>query len=99
MVERELKLVSGWLGVLWEVVLLAAIFGLIVLGVQWQEPRLLWAVVPMAIVWGLCFNGFVVNGPNESRVIQLFGRYVGTLRDTGFYFGNPFYWRTRVTLR
>src|SRR5262249_61637029 len=25
--------------------------------------------------------------------------YVGTLRDTGFFYGNPFYWGTRVSLR
>jgi regulator of protease activity HflC (stomatin/prohibitin superfamily) len=40
-----------------------------------------------------------VNSPNQSRVIQLFGRYVGTLTDVGFFYGNPFYWRTRVSLR
>jgi regulator of protease activity HflC (stomatin/prohibitin superfamily) len=27
------------------------------------------------------------------------GQYVGTVKDTGFYYGNPLYWRTRVSLR
>jgi regulator of protease activity HflC (stomatin/prohibitin superfamily) len=49
--------------------------------------------------WVVALFGFIVNGPNQSRVVQLFGRYVGTLRDVGFYYGNPFYWRTRVSLR
>ena len=40
-----------------------------------------------------------MNGPNQARVVQLFGKYVGTLREVGFFYGNPFYWRTRVSLR
>jgi regulator of protease activity HflC (stomatin/prohibitin superfamily) len=50
-------------------------------------------------VWLVMWFGFIVNGPNQARVIQLFGKYVGTLRETGFFYGNPFYWRTRVSLR
>lgn len=41
---------------------------------------------------------FVVN-PNEARVLQLFGRYVGTCRDEGLRFANPFYSKHRVSLR
>jgi regulator of protease activity HflC (stomatin/prohibitin superfamily) len=43
--------------------------------------------------------GFIIVNPNEARVIQLFGEYVGTVKDTGFYFGNPFYTKTKVSLR
>jgi regulator of protease activity HflC (stomatin/prohibitin superfamily) len=40
-----------------------------------------------------------VNGPNRARVVQLFGTYVGTIREVGFFYGNPFYNTTRVSLR
>jgi regulator of protease activity HflC (stomatin/prohibitin superfamily) len=43
--------------------------------------------------------GYIVVPPNHARVIQLFGVYVGTIRTTGFYFGNPLYSVTRVSLR
>jgi len=41
---------------------------------------------------------FVVN-PNEGRVLQLFGRYVGTVRDEGLRWANPLYSKGRVSLR
>ncbi len=41
---------------------------------------------------------FVVN-PNEGRVMQLFGRYVGTVRDEGLRWANPLYSKSRVSLR
>jgi regulator of protease activity HflC (stomatin/prohibitin superfamily) len=55
--------------------------------------------VPLFLVWIASWFGFIVNGPNQSRVVQFFGKYVGTVRQTGFFYGNPFYWRTRVSLR
>jgi regulator of protease activity HflC (stomatin/prohibitin superfamily) len=35
--------------------------------------------------------GFYTLQPNEARVLILFGRYVGTVRRSGFAWGNPFY--------
>src|SRR2546423_15444217 len=34
--------------------------------------------------------GFTVVNPNEARVIQFFGRYVGSIRDAGFHWTGPF---------
>lgn len=99
MEDRELRLGSGWMGLAWVFALLAAVVGLIVLAVRWHEPALLWAILPLAMVWFISLFGFIVNGPNQARVVQLFGTYVGTIKETGFFYGNPFYWRTRVSLR
>jgi regulator of protease activity HflC (stomatin/prohibitin superfamily) len=41
---------------------------------------------------------FVVN-PNEARVLQLFGDYVGTVRVNGLRWANPFYTKKRISLR
>jgi regulator of protease activity HflC (stomatin/prohibitin superfamily) len=41
---------------------------------------------------------FVVN-PNEGRVLQLFGDYVGTVRIPGLRWANPFYSKKRISLR
>lgn len=35
--------------------------------------------------------GFFTLQPNEARVLVLFGRYKGTVRASGFHWGNPFY--------
>ena len=41
---------------------------------------------------------FVVN-PNEGRVLQFFGDYVGTVRTPGPAMGEPFYTKKRISLR
>ena len=41
---------------------------------------------------------FMVN-PNEARVLQLFGRYVGTAGDQGLRWANPLYSKQRISLR
>ena len=46
----------------------------------------------------LMFGLFVVN-PNEGRVLQFFGRYVGTTSDPGLRWANPLYSKRRISLR
>ena len=51
---------------------------LLVLGIVW-----------LAIGW-IPFLGLKVLKPQEALVLTLFGQYIGTLREPGFYFVNPF---------
>jgi regulator of protease activity HflC (stomatin/prohibitin superfamily) len=100
MTERLLKLPSGWP--------FAAIFLAIPGGIAWLIyeaatahsflPYGLAAVVTGAL-WFVGVFGFLVVNPNEARVVQLFGRYVGTLKEQGFYYGNPFYRARRISMR
>ena len=43
--------------------------------------------------------GFMAIEPNSSRVLNLFGTYKGTIKDSGFYWTNPFYVRKNISLR
>jgi len=53
------------------------------------------ALAALIVAWcGL----FVVN-PNEAKVLQLFGKYVGTVREPGLRYANPFYTKARVSTR
>jgi regulator of protease activity HflC (stomatin/prohibitin superfamily) len=99
MKDRELKLASGFvmLGVV--LLLLAGVVALFVYAIRYDDRNWLWAAIPAAVVWVFLPIGFVINSPNQSKVVQLFGRYVGTLTDVGFFWGNPFYWRQSVSLR
>jgi regulator of protease activity HflC (stomatin/prohibitin superfamily) len=36
--------------------------------------------------------------PNEARILILFGDYKGTVRESGFWWGNPFYAHTRAVV-
>jgi regulator of protease activity HflC (stomatin/prohibitin superfamily) len=55
----------------------------------------------VALAVALAAPGLVVVQPNESRVLILFGRYVGTLTEARLWWVNPFtvFWRARVSLR
>jgi regulator of protease activity HflC (stomatin/prohibitin superfamily) len=46
-----------------------------------------------------CLGGLFVVNPNEARVLQLFGDYVGTVREDGLRWANPFYTKRSVMLR
>ena len=53
------------------------------------------------LILGACFlllGVFVVN-PNEGRVLQFFGDYVGTAKTAGLRWANPFYTKKRISLR
>ena len=44
-------------------------------------------------------KGLLVVNPNEGQVVQLFGRYVGTIREQRFRWLNPFTSRRKISLR
>ncbi|WP_281540805.1 SPFH domain-containing protein [Maribacter aestuarii] len=47
----------------------------------------------------ICIAGFVMVNPNGSRVLLLFGNYVGTIKKNGFFWVNPFYTKKKISLR
>ncbi|MBX2859035.1 MAG: SPFH domain-containing protein [Cellvibrionaceae bacterium] len=64
------------------------------------------APVPVKAIAGLviaasvgCCFGFYMIGPNQGRVLQLFGQYTGTDKQQGLRWANPFYSKKRVSLR
>ena len=46
-------------------------------------------IVYVSIGW-LAFLGFRILKPQEAIVLTLFGKYIGTIKDSGFYYVNPF---------
>ena len=51
----------------------------------------LWCIFAMA--------GFMQIEPNEARVMLCFGKYEGTVKESGFFWVNPFYSKKKLTLR
>ena len=43
--------------------------------------------------------GFILVNPNGSRVLLLFGKYMGTVNQNGFYWVNPLYVKKKISLR
>jgi regulator of protease activity HflC (stomatin/prohibitin superfamily) len=89
-------------GIVWLVCLLVATIGFGVLaGYGFQTKQLLIAIpaVTMATIVLFCTAGFFTVAPNEAKVLQFFGRYVGTVHDAGPRIVNPFYTKKAVSTR
>ena len=102
-VEKQLKATSGY-GMLAAVIAAPlAIVGLFIWSVTGLAGTPDGVDAPAAYGWGLglsivsfCFwflllNGFFSLQPGQARVCILFGKYVGTVRDEGFFWANPFF--------
>lgn len=67
----------------------AAVYGGIMFENGNSPVLLIIGIVWLCIGW-IPFPGLKVIGPQEALVLTLFGEYIGTLKDSGFYFVNPF---------
>ncbi len=66
------------------------------------QQRTVWAIIVAVVVFIavlIALGGFFTVAPNEGKVLQFFGRYVGTVRDAGPRWTNPFYSKRGVSLR
>ncbi len=57
------------------------------------------AVTMVVVNFILVLPGLVIVNPNESKVLTLFGRYIGTVKHDGFFWVNPFTVKKKVSLR
>ncbi len=80
---------NGMLVLLLSLVIYALAVCGIVIGAQ-RSPLLLGTGIFFCATTWLLWPGLKVLRPQEALVLTLFGKYIGTLRDPGFYFVNPF---------
>ena len=55
--------------------------------------------VPLIVLTIIILPGFFLVNPNTSKVLLLFGKYIGTVKENGFYWGNPLYRKRGISLR
>src|SRR5690349_4233590 len=85
--------------------LLAFIAGVVwyVIGLDVDKPEtegtVALVITGAAIVFVLVISGFTVINPNEARVIQFFGRYIGSVKRAGFHWVTPLTSKRKVSLR
>ena len=89
--ERPAVAISGWLGVL---VLAGCVEGGIL--ARDHDRGLLWLPVLVLVV---VVTSLVIVPPGQTSVVQFFGRYVGTVRRSGFWWTLPLSVRRRVSVR
>ncbi len=90
--EKIIKPANGYLMLL---IVLILFFGGILLVIKFENPVYLLTVLAGFIG----FFGFILVNPNTSKVILLFGKYVGTIKENGLYWANPLYRKKAISLR
>ncbi|RPD98195.1 SPFH domain-containing protein [Aureibaculum marinum] len=72
---------------------------LLILGGVYGFSSIDMAFIVSIIVGVLLLPGFFLVNPNTSKVLLLFGKYIGTVKENGFFWANPFYTKKRISLR
>ena len=102
-VEKPYKAASGWFFLLLSIVFIFGGPGVMIhhAATVFGEPPP-WKIITMIvmIISGvITLFGFMAITPNDSRVLLLFGDYKGTVKDSGFFWVNPFFSKKKVSLR
>ena len=67
--------------------------------IRYSGTVLLVTAIALIPLWIFVLKGFFMVAPNEAKVLQLFGDYVGTAKITGLRWANPFYSKRKISLR
>jgi regulator of protease activity HflC (stomatin/prohibitin superfamily) len=57
------------------------------------------AAILLGLLLLIALNGFVIVQPNQAKVATFLGRYLGTIRRSGFHWINPLTVRRNLSLR
>jgi hypothetical protein len=100
--EQPARFTSGLRMLVLGIALLLVVIGLGVLASHLSHPLALTVVIIAILVLltaGTVLRGLTAVVPGQARVVQLFGRYRGTIRESGLQWVNPFTERIRVSTR
>jgi regulator of protease activity HflC (stomatin/prohibitin superfamily) len=96
--ERVVTVPNGWLVLPVAIGLVLGGIALLIYSIAHgvnQGGHPVWGLFALSLLMELggiiLFPGFFTLQPNEARVLLLFGAYKGTVRHSGFHWGNPFY--------
>ncbi|MCW9000693.1 MAG: SPFH domain-containing protein, partial [Kangiellaceae bacterium] len=97
-VEKEIKAPNGIMMIFVLLFAQAATIALVVAVAKAGPVFAILSILLAAVVFVCWFGLFMVN-PKEGKVLQLFGKYVGTVHEPGLRWANPFYSKSPVSLR
>lgn len=97
--EKSASKFNGFIALFLVIALFALDIFLLITGIRTNDPSILWFFIPLVIISFISFGGFMIVQPNESKVLVLFGKYTGTVREDGFWWVNPFTLKKHVSLR
>jgi regulator of protease activity HflC (stomatin/prohibitin superfamily) len=72
---------------------------LFVTGAAAGSPVMLAAAAVIGVLAFFCLFGLYMVEPNQAAVLSLFGKYIGTVKDNGLRWNNPFYAKKKISQR
>lgn len=97
--ERTAKKQNGLIMLFLSIIMFVLDVCVFIVGVSGENVILVGSAVVVFIILCIIPAGLVIVQPNDSRVLILFGKYTGTIRESGFWYVNPFTEKKRVSLR
>ncbi len=97
--EKSAKKINGFVALVFVIIAIFVAVTILIRGIMNDNPGVLWIFIPLTLLIFLSFSGFLIVQPNDSRVLVLFGKYLGTVRVSGFWWVNPFTTKRLVSLR
>jgi regulator of protease activity HflC (stomatin/prohibitin superfamily) len=90
--EKVFKPTSGW-------AMLVLSFALLIACIYFAVNKVIITAIIIGLIFLVCISGFTAIEPNMSRVFTLFGSYVGSVRESGFFYINPFFKGIKISQR
>jgi regulator of protease activity HflC (stomatin/prohibitin superfamily) len=97
--ERLIRAVPGLLAIVLIVIADGLAIWLLVRSIPEERTLGILAAVALFLGAGIAMPGIFVVYPNEAKVLTLFGRYMGSVKEPGIWFANPFAIKKKVSLR
>ncbi len=92
---KQEKTIQAYNGYLMLAIFLVLFIGSIAFVIMFRNPLFgLLTLISIILLFGL-----ILVNPNESRVLLLFGDYMGTVKENGLFWVNPFYTKKKISLR
>lgn len=97
--EKNAFKINGFIAIVVVFILALIEVFVIVQNAGTDDTDFLYVFIPVMLAIVLMIRGFLVVQPNESKVLILFGKYIGTIRNSGFWWANPFTIKKHISLR
>jgi len=92
---KQEKIITPANGYLMLLVALLLFIGGILATIRYENP----AYLLVTLTGFISLFGFILVNPNTSKVVLLFGKYVGTIKSNGLFWANPLYKKRTISLR
>jgi len=97
--EKIIKPLNGYAALLFSFISLAIGIYFFYRTAEMELPLNAIPAVICIVITVFLWKGLMIIQPNHARVLNFFGKYVGSVKDNGLFFVNPFFTSVRITQR